>query len=282
MRLLSRLPGLLVSTSLFTASCAFGLCYVTERFIEPGVPIPVGSSLHRAVFGSTLLVYNLSRLVPWVYGTAKPPQGSSFQYIVFLLLGVGLCLSGVYFLSGEMLASLCVLCVFALAYFIPALPVGDRKRLREYGLLKITVLTAVWAGATAVLPMQYRGVPISAYPLEVLMRFVFVFALCVVFDIRDMQTDTKQNIETLPNKIGVVRAYRLVYFSLVLFVLTAVAQYTIHPDTGRLVAAGLTAVITAIVTKYIRKHTGHSAFVALVDGMMLVYAALVLLFSYNA
>ncbi len=255
------------------------MCYITEHLIEFGKVIQIGSSLHRVVFGSTLMVYNLSRLVPVGYPSEAPTRNKG-QFVLFLALGSLLCVSGVYLLSAEMLVSLIVLCVFAVAYFVPAIPVGGKRRLRDFGLIKITVLTAVWVGATTILPMQYRHVAVSGYWLEVLMRFVFVFALCVVFDIRDMEKDTRQDIETLPNRIGVERAYRLVYFLLILFVIIALAQHSVHPDAARLIAAVLTAIVTALVTRYIRSRTTHSAFVAMVDGMMLLYAILVLFLSY--
>jgi len=167
--------------------------------------------------------------------------------------------------------------LFAFSYFLPSLPHPEKKRLRDFGVLKILVLTAVWTAATAVLPMVYLGVSVANYPFEILLRFVLVFALCILFDIRDMETDSRKNIDTLPNRIGAAEAYRLVHTSLLLFILLSVVQYVRYPEAGRLVAAALTAIVTAIVAGYVRRHPGHKAFVAMTDGMMLLYAILVIL-----
>jgi 1,4-dihydroxy-2-naphthoate octaprenyltransferase len=164
--------------------------------------------------------------------------------------------------------------VFAFAYFLPALP-GSKKRLRDFGLLKIVVLTSVWTIATGVLPLVNAGVSPAAYPYELAQRFIFVFALCVLFDIRDIETDSRNNITTLPNRLGVVRAYRLVNYSLLAFLTLSIVQYARHPELPeRLAAAVVTAVITFCVSGFVRRHPGHAAFVALTDGMMLLYAAL--------
>lgn len=179
------------------------------------------------------------------------------------------------FQLGSNILLLCgILGVFAFSYFLPSLP--RRRRLRDYGILKILVLTAVWTVATAVLPIVYTGVSITHYPFELLLRFVFVFALCVLFDIRDMELDSSRNIRTLPNRIGMKSAYNLVYISLVIFVALSVLQHMRYPHLGRLIAAVITAIVTALVTEYVRRHPGHKAFVAMTDGMMLFYSVLVL------
>src|SRR5690606_5610779 len=117
---------------------------------------------------------------------------------LFLSIGAAGCFVSVFFLPAEILIACAVLALLSFAYSIPILPFKDKKRLKDFGWVKILVLTLVWTIVTSVLPILYHERGLVAYPYEILMRFVFMFTLCVAFDIRDMQTDLEAGIATLP------------------------------------------------------------------------------------
>jgi len=128
-----------------------------------------------------------------------------------------------------------------------------------------------------VLPMLYWQKNLAAYPLEMLLRFVFVFALCVMFDLRDMRHDLENKIYTLPNKVGIVNSYRLIYAALIFFAAISVVQYIRYPIAGRLAGALITAAGTWLIVQYVKKHSSDDRlYLLLVDGAMLMYALLVL------
>ncbi|MBE2290492.1 MAG: UbiA family prenyltransferase [Chitinophagaceae bacterium] len=276
MKALLRPAEVIVSTSIFTAFCALGLCIATERLFT-SQSLPLFSNLHLAIFGATLTVYNLPRLLPRPYGQKRLTQPLRPLYFVLFFVGLALLLPAATNLNTNVMFTGTALAAFALAYYLPSLPLPQKKRLRDFGLVKIFVLTSVWTIATAVLPMLYLNEPIAHYPFEVLLRFVFVFALCILFDIRDIETDSTRNIRTLPLRIGVQNAYRLVYYSVLAFAILSTLQYFRVHDSGRLLAAFTTSAATLVVTDYTRRHPGHRAFVAMTDGMMLLYALLVVL-----
>lgn len=248
----------------------------TERLLVIA-PEPLVTHLHLLVFGSTLVVYNLPRMLPRPYGEKRTRQELNRWYIFFFFAGMAILLPAIPALPPVVLLISLAMGILAFAYFLPSLPLRNKKRLRDFGLLKILVLTAVWTGATSVLPIMYLRLSANDYPYEILLRFIFVFALCILFDLRDMETDSNRNIKTIPNKIGVSRSYLLVHVSLLVFVLLSFFQYIKYPIAGRLAAACLTAIATLIVSWYVRKHPGHKSFVAMTDGMMLLYAVLILL-----
>jgi 4-hydroxybenzoate polyprenyltransferase len=248
----------------------------TESLIA-GYVLPVMSDLHLLVAGSTLVVYNIPGLVPRSYGEKRELPPFFLWRIGFAALGVLLAGITAIRLPGAMLGYAGILGITAFAYFLPLLPIPQKKRLRDYGILKILVLTTVWTLATTLLPALYINHPLTNYPFEILLRFAFVFALCVLFDLRDMQTDKLRNINTVPNKIGINNSYRLVYGSLLLFILLSVVQYYRFHVPGRLIASVVTTVATVGVAAFARRNPGHGTFVLLTDGMMLLYATLVLL-----
>ena len=250
----------------------------TEQFILIPGPVLL-TPLHILIFGSTLLVYNAPRTLRRPFAHENNDQGKFRNprtwYFTFFFLGLIITLYALPALSMHMLIACAVLGTLAFAYSLPILPLKNKKRLRDFGWLKILTLASVWTIATSVLPIVYHGKMIFAYPFEILLRLVFIFTLCIIFDIRDMQTDLRQNLYTLPNKMGTRNSYRLINGTLLLFVLLSGLQYIRYPMASRLISAIITAIITRIVVGYLRKHPTDRAYMGLADGMMLLYSILV-------
>ena len=274
--MLFRIADLFLYTSLYTACCAIGLCMATERLVI-GYPPPFVSKLHMLVFGSTLLVYNTPRILRRP-NTGNPLKQQYRQWHALLFLaGFVMAVVGIWGQPPVLQLASFTLSIFAFAYFLPLLPFENKKRLRDFGWLKIIVLAGVWTTATSVLPILYWQKDISSYPIEILIRLVFIFTLCVIFDIRDIRADISNNINTLPNKVGLRNSYLLINFTLLLFVALSILQYFRYPSVTRLGGALLTAAITGAVVTYLRRHPSEKAYLALADGVMIIYAALVLL-----
>lgn len=266
-------------TSLFAACCAVGLSMGTERLLVNEV-VPFYSPLHLLVFGSTLFVYNVHYLIkkskPEISDRFAWSQYHRLWHYMFTVTGIAMCAVSVFQLPVTILYTCVILGVLSFSYSIPLLPFKDKKRLKDFGWIKILVLTTVWTIVTSVLPILYHAKEISAYPYEILMRFVFMFTLCVAFDIRDMQTDMDAGIATLPNIIGVKGSYRVMTVSMLLFIVMCIIQYFRYPSPVRLVGELIVAIATKWSIDYARKYPSDRAYLGLVDGMMLLYAILVL------
>jgi 4-hydroxybenzoate polyprenyltransferase len=234
--------------------------------------------LHLGVIGGTLVVYNLPRLFP----TSKPGSitAGSYRFWQYIFLTVGILLTG-YSLIGlseaSVIAGSCA-GILALGYTMPALIWQNKKRLRDYGILKILVLTTVWTMVTAIIPIMEHGETISKFPYEILMRFVFVFVLCILFDIRDIQKDVNNKLITLPTRIGIQKSYILINLSLIVFLLLSIVQHYRFAVEGRLIAAIITTVVTYWVAKHLRNEGNKRLFVVMTDGMMILYAILIILY----
>lgn len=273
--IINSIIDVLLYTSLFTASCAVGLCMATEKLLFVN-SIPLITQLHVLIFGSTLLVYNSPRVLKRRSAIGSQPY--RFWYRFFFITGLLMTMYGLSWLPVQILIGCIVLGAFSFAYSWPLLPFTNGKRLRDFGWLKILVLAGVWTIATSVLPILSAGKNVSDYPFEILVRFALIFTLCLIFDIRDIQADLQNNIHTLPHKMGERNSYLLINLTLFLFTVLSVLQYLHYPYLGfRLAAALITAGITEVVAYYLRKHPTERGYMGLADGVMLVYAVLVLL-----
>ena len=91
--------------------------------------------------------------------------------------------------------------------------------MRGVSYLKIFVVAGVWAGVTTSIPLLANGYEFdSNLVLLFFQRMLFVLALILPFEIRDMQLDL-QDVRTLPQKIGIQQTKKL-GLVLLLFVLT--------------------------------------------------------------
>jgi 4-hydroxybenzoate polyprenyltransferase len=253
------------------------LCMATERLITNTIP-PIFNRLHFLVLGSSLVVYNVHRIFSRPYHATRASNVKDKYrpwYFIFFAIGLVLSVIGLVGLQWKMLVGCAVLGLFAFMYSLPLLPFKNKKRLREFGWLKILVLAGVWTIVTSILPFLYLGKNVTDYPFEIVLRFVFIFTLCIVFDIRDMKKDLENNIYTLPQKVGLSNSYRLINGTLILFCALSIFQYTRYPDAERLIGALLTAVITRLIIFYLKKNPTDRAYLGLADGVMLLYAFLV-------
>ena len=276
---LYRIINWLLYTSLFAALCATGMCMATERLLLSAIP-PLFTSLHALVFGSTLVVYNvhhiIKKTIPDTSDRFAWTEKNRYWHYVFFAAGFIMCSASLFWLSWKILLGCVVLGALSFAYSIPLLPFANKKRIRDFGWVKITVLTSVWTIVTSVLPILYWDKLLIDYPYEILIRFVFMFTLCVAFDIRDMQTDLDAEIYTLPNLIGLKNSYRLMDATIILFVILCVIQYLRYPSATRLGGEIVAAIATKCAILYAKKYPSDRVYLALIDGMMLLYAILVL------
>jgi len=269
-------------TSVFAGLCAVALCVATERLITGFLP-PGMSPLHVFIFGCTLVVYNahflLRKFSPNISDRyAWTARNSVWHYVVFLTGAIASGIS-IFFLPLDIWIACVVLGALSFTYTLPLLPF-NKTRIRDLGWLKILTLTLVWTIVTSVLPLLYYEQSLLDYPFEILLRFVFMFVLCVAFDIRDMQTDRAREIFTLPNLIGAENSYKLINVGIVVFLVLSVVQHVRYPSVGRLAGAVIAAAATKGAIEYTKRHPSDKNYLGIVDGMMLLYGCLVAFFSH--
>lgn len=180
--------------------------------------------------GSTLVIYNLNMISGlkelrkmgtdserhhWCIDNEKLMKGT-------LVIGLLMAAGSVNYLNGAIWYFMVPLTLVAVAY---AAPIVRRKtefiRIREIGLWKIFMIGAVWAGMTVVLPaVDHYGLQQLTEPKSWLLgveRFIFIIAITLPFDVRDLVNDAKKGVRTIPSTIGWFRSVVLAEVLLMLF-----------------------------------------------------------------
>ncbi len=242
------------------------------------------------VFFATILEYNLHRLIT-ILTNPLALEGDKHRWVknhktafYFLVL-----VSMIGFICAALLAKKTVLLFLApiglitLLYSLPLFKSrGNYLRLREIPFLKIFLIAFVWSTTTILLPLIESGNPYNkAHILFMLIeRFLFIFAITVPFDIRDIIHDKQVGLKTFPVIIGEKRSILFANIALFLFSLLCIFHYQ-NITFPFLTTAFLLSAIVAIFflnSKKVQKlpyyHYG------ILDGTMLLQGLLVLTFRY--
>jgi 4-hydroxybenzoate polyprenyltransferase len=265
-------------SSFFIATCAVALCIETNLLLH----LPLNSiSFYCFVFGATLAQYNLHYLVKTsaVKDSQRLAWSLKNKNLHKILLTIGIILILFSFLSFRLhhFIILGILGVIAFLYSLPVIPIGNKKRIKDYGCIKIFTLTLLWTIVTVWFPVVNFSFDRNIFLFVFLRRFVFMFVLCLLFDIRDIEIDKKENINTIAVILGKRKSYYLSYISLILFIILSVFQFYYIEEKVALIAMLLSAVITFFTIELTKKINSDFMYLAGIDGMMLLQALLVYL-----
>ena len=253
------------------------MCMETNLVL--GLPLNT-ISFYSFVFGATLLQYNLHYLLKKsaVKDSDRLAWSQKNNPTHWLLICVALILITVSLFTFHLRHFVFLLIIGGISflYSVPVLPF-KRKRIKDFGLLKILTITLLWTLVTVWFPIEQIFYGDLSFQLIFVRRFIFIFILCLMFDIRDVEIDRKENIKTLPVITGVRRAYQVGYILLVIFILLSVIQTIVIHNIAQLSAMIISAVATFLMIQYSKKNNTDFVYLAGIDGMMLLQALLVII-----
>jgi len=202
--------------------------------------------------------------------------------IVIALAGL---LFSATWVEPKILFTLFPIALITLAYSVPVILLrGKKKRLREIFLVKITTLSLIWCLATVTLPMIENGTTLFSLSslLIFIERFLFMFAICVPFEIRDMEQEKIRGNITLPQRIGIKMCKVTGLVAILIFMILVCVQFGISTThSTHLFALPLCAsgIVAAFLILFSDQHRSKYYFRIFVDGTMQLQFILLLLFN---
>ena len=268
--------------SFFIAACAVAFCMETNIMLD----LPFNSfSFYCFIFGATIVQYNLHYLVKTnaVEGSERLAWSlrNKRMHFILLILGCALIIYSLFSFHLQHFFILLFLGAISFLYSFPFLPFTKKKRIKDYGFLKIVTLSLLWTLVTVWLPVSTWHYDPVLYWFIFAKRFVFMFVLCLLFDIRDIEIDRSETIKTLAVILGKQKSYLLSYLLLLCFVLLSVGQYFYLPQPGFLIAMLISSLATFIIIGITKKSNSDYIFLVGIDGMMLLQSILIYLFSFK-
>lgn len=233
------------------------------------------------VFFATLFIYNFQRFF------YKPQQDTNLnsirrkwifenQTVVKLLAFIGFIGVSIAFFFNDLniVFYLSPLLVLSLAYFIPFI------KLRKSPLFKLLTLVIVWTMATAVVPVLLSDTePFTKNNvLHMAVRFCFMMAICIPFDLRDLDIDAADNVSTLPHILGEKKAKRLALGFMLIYMILIILEYTKGlTDIKIFIALMISAIITLTLVLMSNSKRGEYFYVAALDGTMILQGVMLLI-----
>jgi 4-hydroxybenzoate polyprenyltransferase len=260
--------------NIFVAVCA--VCMTLETYLILDIPISYQYTfpLLPIVFCSTFFIYNIDLIAKPDGFEAKVASGrlewriKHRSVINIVNIFVGLFIMVISFYSSyEAFLFFLHLAIISLAYYF-SFEIGAAKiiSLRKVPFLKAFVITYVWAGSSVLLPALKNGMSLgSSEVLQLFIeRYLFLFALAVIFDIRDLSFDV-QHIRTIPGRFG---SNKTKVISLILLLIACLMVFIHYQNTYLISAFILSFIIAAVLIYIARADSGEYYFLFLVDGAM--------------
>ncbi|WP_426669036.1 hypothetical protein ACPPVU_22790 [Mucilaginibacter sp. McL0603] len=207
----------LLFSNVFMSLCAVAQGLLTFYLIGSKPIYPVLGLL----FTSTLGIYNFSILISKPKHPEKSPYRrirwffSHYRLMVTFTIVSLLSLIPLFFLIATASKILLIfLAILSFGYGLPLFTIGDQKfGLRNIPGLKLIMITLVWTMSVVLLPVlesqaaQLATISMRDTTILIAKRFLFICALAIPFDIRDLFEDKQSGLKTIPVAWGEKNAY---------------------------------------------------------------------------
>ena len=204
----------IVSNNIFVAVCVLAFSISSEVLLGT-----VNLKINQFVFFATLFTYNFQRVVKLKQRTIDlktdlQEKNKTSTYFIMIIAGIIIAYHFYYFKTSTQIAII----------FSGILSVLYPFGIRNIPFAKILVIALVWTISTMLLLVLENNIFISQnLILHLSARFLFVFAITIPFDIRDLKFDDKK-MKTIPIAFGEVKAKLIGVMALFFAELIAIVQ----------------------------------------------------------
>ena len=245
---------------------------------------PFSSLLAGFVFSGAVCSYNFHwYLTP--PAIEQPSQKLAWNisnrhlHLVLFLVG----LAGAAFFSMMLSRYWVLLGITALATFLysaPKIPHPFFARLKKIAIAKTIYLAFAWTHVTALLPLvmsveSFREIHL----IYVINRFFFIYAICILFDYRDVAYDRRAGIKSLITWLDKKQVRNLFWFSVVVTAVTAIALLKELPLPSVVVLL-IPVLILGLLYRTAQRNFSDYFYYFILDGLMMLSAPLLLLTKF--
>lgn len=265
-RRLNDLLSLFIDGHLWIALASVCLLLSTKKIF--GLTAEAITPLSGFLFAGTLTIYGVHSLF------GKKGYESINQLIT--LLAFPFSIFFYWLLPGDLQIDLILPMLVSIAYISPLFK--HRKRLRDFPMIKIFLVAFAWTILSTSLPVwtlqEFIDYQMFTFSAE---RLLFIFAITIPFDIRDMEKDGKAELITIPLRYGVNTSKNIAFVCLAISALLATFHWEMGWfSIGTWIAetSGVALSFLLVTNSYPLKHKWY--YTGLVDGIMVLQPLLIL------
>lgn len=270
-------------SNVFIGLCA--MAYTARGFILTGTDVvPVLPVLFAGC--STLFTYLLIRVAAAARIREYTPDTrwsfflSNLKWMQVIMTLAGCAVVGLFFcLPRTAQISLLFPGIVSVIYGLPIRFGKHSVRLRDIGIIKIFLIAFVWAFIGSVLPVSYAGP--NWFNLQTLFLFIadflFILAITLPFDIKDMHIDAQHNVRTIPVLLGkeLTNSLSMVLLFLGAVLYTLYFRYFFPSELDFSIPLVISSIISGMTIILAQKMRNDTVYFGLLDGMLILQWALV-------
>lgn len=278
----TRLFRFVVFSNIYIACCAVLMAWQTMWLfaIEPHV------NLLLFIFFATMSSYSFH----WMLSTEYSSRSARAQWMnryhlvhpAFFVVGlIGTAYEGWLLIDHWQWLSLVAFVTFL--YSAPKVPYPLFHALRKIAVGKTLFLSIVWTVVTALLPVVVSGTDWQIWHTTFLVnRFFLIYAICILFDLRDRDLDRRMGIRSLITWLNAGQVRLLFMLSVVLFIMTSLVMLAFGQPVVKVVVLVVPGIITALLYKKAITDFSDRLYYLVLDGLMAASALIFLLFHLTS
>lgn len=273
----------LIKTNLYLAISSIFLLLETQILLGAR---PQFHAWMILVFLGVLIEYNLNKIFKFLYAendikTAKILSGKEklIVFISILLITIVIITPVIYYTKASVIIVIFSSGIVTLLYSFPI----NKKNAKQIGLrnlpyLKIFLISLIWSVITVVpAALQIKDKVVFNEVIFVFIeRFIFVFAITLPFDIRDVNVDRIAGLKTIPLLIGDKKSLYLSKLSLFLFVFICSIHFMKMNKIEMLLPMIFTFILTFLALTFNRIQSMKFYHYGILDGMMIFQGLIII------
>ncbi len=261
-------------SNIFIGVCAIALTFTNQLTVSDTVYFDKSCWF---IFFSTIFTYSYLKVKSPAgvnYHTAHRNWAAENPQLAKNILLISLIASVVFFFTLEGNVKMIVLLLAAITAFYGFVEIPFTRpkiKLRDLGLVKTFFVALVWSVTTVIVPLAYAPVTTDMMVFLLLRRFLFILALTMVFEIKDMTGDREHNLKTLPLAMGISNTKLFAQGILMLLLLINLAQFLFFDiSLSNMLAVNLSVLLSIICIQPVNEETPDNWYYLSLDGMMIV------------
>lgn len=263
----------LLYSNVFIGACALALAFTNQLTVEGNI---VFDESIWFVFSSTVFTYAFLKSNGGKNNsdTAHNHWAVNHNQLAknILLLSLLATICFFWWLPVPTKIMVLALGVFTAFYGFVKIPfLKPARKLRDYGLFKALFVAAVWSVTTVIIPLQSSHVEPEMMTFLLLRRFIFIAALTLVFEIKDMPGDRQYGLKTVPMAVGVANTKLVAQLALLALIVINLVQYFFFDVTpANMLAVNLSLLVSVFCIQPLKEETSETWYYLVIDGMMIL------------
>jgi len=268
--------------NIFIAICAVTMAWYTFAVFTS----PVNITLIAFIFFASISSYSFHSFLPTMEKGYSEKVNWSLPrkkyFFVLLIIGAAGSLFFLFFLKQDLKLILSLI-LFTVLYSSPKIKFERFTFFKKFGTAKTLYLAAIWTLVTVSLPLSSMdSFDTNQSILFFANRFLLIYAICILFDLKDKEYDIKRGIKSVVTIFDEKKINGLLITCTILFFISSIAFYIFNKSVILISSLIIPGIILLFLLKRSKTTKSDYWFSFVLDGLMMLSSVLYFIFINTA